>query len=224
MGIVPDKLADKIAFFEQHNTPWSTNAVAIGTTTTEVTALNTRTTAARAALSAQAAAQNAAKAATVTLHDAVLAMSNAGTDIILKIKAKAAVDGDSVYSLAQIPPPAVPGPVPAPGTPTDFKVQIQQDGSLILTWKCPNPTNATGTIYQVSRKMATATDFTIIGATGSRKFVDDSLPTNSSPITYRVIAVRSTVAGPPAQFTVTFGSGGDGVMTASVLQAPRLAA
>lgn len=224
MSTVPTKLVDKIQFYEQKNTPWAAHAVAIGTTTTEVTALNTKTVAARAALSAQAAAQSAAKAATVTLHAAVDAMDSAGMDIILKIKAKAAIDGDSVYALAEIPPPAVPGPVAAPGTPTDFKVQIQQDGSLILTWKCENPTNAVGTIYQVSRRIGATGDFVILGATGSRKFIDDSLPINSAPITYRIMAVRSTVAGSPAQFTVSFGTGGDGVMMASVIQAPRMAA
>lgn len=225
MGIVPEKQVEKIQFFEDHNSPWAANAVAIGTTTTEVTALATKTAAARAALSARAAAQNAAKAATVTLADAVDAMAQAGQDIILKIKAKAATTGNSVYALAEIPPPALPGPVPAPGTPTNFKVEIREDGSLILAWKCPNPTNATGTIYQIARKVGASGEFVILGATGSRSFIDNTLPSNSSPITYRIIATRSTVAGPPGQFTVSFGVGGEsGVMVASVVSAPKLAA
>lgn len=223
MSTVPSKLVEKIEFYENHNAPWTANATAIGTTTTEVGALLTKTTAARTAYNAQQTAQNAAKAATVTLHTAVDAMDTAGTDIIQKVKAKAATDGNSVYALAELPPPAVPGPVPAPGTPSNFVVTIQEDGSLILTWKCPNPAGGTGTIYQVARQIGGAGDFVILGATGSRKFIDDTLPSNSAPITYRVTAVRSTVAGAPAQFTVSFGTSG-GTMTASIVNAPRMAA
>lgn len=224
MSTVPSKLVEKIEFYENHNAPWTANAVAIGTTTGEVGALLTKTTAARASFNAQQAAQNAAKAATVTLHTAVDTMNTAGVDILAKIKAKAATDGASVYSLAQIPPPAIPGPIPAPGTPSNFVVTIQEDGSLILNWKCPNPTNAAGTIYQVSRQIGADGDFVIIGASGSRKFIDDTLPSNSAPITYRIVAVRSTVEGPPAQFTVSFGTSGSGAAMASVITAPRMAA
>ena len=229
MSVIPKELVPKIEFFENHNTPWSSNAVAIGTTAGEVTALATKTTAARAAFNAQQAAQEAAKAATLDLKNKVTAMVDAGSDIIKKVKAKAATDGDNVYVLAQIPAPATPAPIGPPGTPSDFKVALNGDGSLTLAWKCANPVNATGTIYQVSRRIGSGGDFAIIGATGLRSFVDATLPlgAGSGTVSYRILAVRSTVTGMPATFIVTFGVGGSGQMMASVVSAlgePRLAA
>src|SRR5689334_3796315 len=162
MSVVPSETVAKIQFFEDHNTPWSTNAVAIGTTTTEVTALATKTAAARAAYDAQQAAQNAAKDATLNLRLAVEAMALAGANIIKKVRAKAGTDGAGVYALASLPAPATPSPVPAPGTPTDFTATLNPDGSLKLRWKCVNPAGGKGTIYQVSRRTGSTGAFTAI--------------------------------------------------------------
>ena len=54
----------------------------------------------------------------------------------------------------------------------------------------------------------------------------------TTPVTYQVQALRSTTSGAPAEFTVKFGVGGSGQMTASVMGAgnagaavaPKLAA
>src|SRR2546425_3413374 len=100
MSVMPSDKLGKISFCENHTAPWATNAVAIGTTTTAVTDLTTKTTAARAAFNAQQVAQDTAKAATLTLQMAVQAMATAGASIITQIRAKASVTGDSVYSLA----------------------------------------------------------------------------------------------------------------------------
>ncbi len=60
-------------------------------------------------------------------------------------------DDPEVYSFAQIPPPAVPGAVPPPGTPFDFRTALLQNGAVELKWKCQNPAGASGTIYEVTR-------------------------------------------------------------------------
>jgi hypothetical protein len=225
MSVVPADIVGKIQFYEDHNAPWTTNAVAIGTTSTEVTALGTKTTAARAALLAQQTAQNAAKAATLTLHLAVDAMTNAGSDIIKKVRAKAATDGNGVYALASIPAPALPSPVPAPGTPSDFVATLNPDGSVKLTWKCANPAGATGTIYQLSRKTGATGTFAAVGVSGTRSFIDATVPAAVASVTYQIIAVRSTAVGVAAQFIVNFGVSGAGEMVASVVQSqPKLAA
>lgn len=224
MATVPSDTAGKISFYENHTTPWSTNATAIGTTTTAVTDLTTKTTAARAAFNAQFSAQEAAKAATLALHAAVTAMATAGSDIIQSIKTKAATAGDGVYVLAQIPAPATPTPVGPPGTPESFKVELNPDGSLKLTWKCANPAGSSGTTYQVFRKASGESSFTFIGASGTRSFNDTTVPAGSAPITYQIVALRSTASGTAAQFIVNFGVGGSGEMMASVTAAPRMAA
>jgi hypothetical protein len=227
--ILPQGAVDRVAWFEAHTADWQTNAVAIGTTTTAVTALTTRVTAARAAFDAQQLAFEQAKAATQNFKDAVAAMTVAGAEIIKQVKAKAASGGNAVYTLALLPVPATPAPVPPPGTPTDFSATLNPDGSLKLRWKCANPANASGTIYQVSRKVGSggAGSFSIIGGCGTRTFDDPTVPAGVASVTYQVQAVRSTAAGVAAQFVVNFGVGGSGEAFASVVGAagtPKLAA
>jgi hypothetical protein len=121
MSVLPDGKLAKIEFCEQHLSTFSANAVAIGTTAAAVTDLTTKTTAARDAFNAQKEAQDAAKSATNTYRLAVEAMTTAVADIIKQVKTKAAIAGDSVYSLANIPVPATPGPIGELGKPTDFQ-------------------------------------------------------------------------------------------------------
>jgi hypothetical protein len=107
--------------------------------------------------------------------------------------------------------------------PTDFTATLDPTGVLNLAWKCANPPGASGTIYQVSRQVGAAGTMQIIGAAGDKKFIDATLPIGSTQVTYRIMALRSTVAGTPNEFTVKFGVTG-GEMTASVVAAPKLAA
>jgi hypothetical protein len=221
--ILPGTRIGKVEYFESHNGIWTTNAVAIGTSAPEMTALAAKTVAARAAFVNQQEARTAAKTATNAFHAAVRDLADAGTDVIMKIKAKAAVDGETVYDLAGITPPAPPSPKPAPGQPYLFAATLDADGALHLAWKCVNPPGSVGTIYQVARKVGATGEMQIIGATGQRKFVDPAVPAGSAQITYRVQALRSTVAGLPGTFTVLLGVAG-GAMTAQVVGAPKLAA
>lgn len=113
---------------------------------------------------------------------------------------------------------ATPEPVPQPGTPTSFKVTLNADGSLDLGWKCKNPPGSRGTIYQVWRKIG-AGEFTYVGGTGARKFVDSTVPAGTAGVTYQLQAVRSTAVGDWAQFNVNFGMTAGGTMTAAVAEA-----
>jgi len=220
MSIVPDNRVGKIEFYEAHNPVWTANAVAVGLLPASVTALVTATTNARKAYNDHLAAQAAAKAATNAFYDKVRLMHaapGAGADMIQTIKTFAqTTNNPNVYVLAQIPPPAAGGTTPPPGTPFDFTVGLLQDGSLELKWKCSNPSGTVGTIYEVKRSIGGGA-LTFVGATGVKTFTDDSLPSNASPCTYQVTAVRSTARGNPAQFTVNFGMGGGGLTIASVI-------
>ncbi|MCC6660920.1 MAG: hypothetical protein IT437_08545 [Phycisphaerales bacterium] len=69
------------------------------------------------------------------------------------------------------------------------------------------PTGSVGTIYEVQRKIGNA-GFQFIGGIGVKTFLDETLPTGSAPVTYKITAVRSTARGNSAQFTVNFGVGG----------------
>ena len=222
MSVLPSTKVGRIEFCEQRLSPWSSQAVNIGTTAAAVTDLQTKTTAARAKFLAREAAYNAAKAATIDFDLAVRAMTDAAADILKQVRAKAATAGNSVYALAEIPAPATPSPKPPPGTPTDFVVTLGADGALHLKWKCANPPGATGTIYQVWRRIGSGGggEFGYLGGTGTKSIVDATVPAGSAGVTYQIQAVRSTVTGPWAQFNVNFGVGSGGTMTASVVQVP----
>jgi len=215
MAVVPTDRLDKIEFYEAHVTPWTTNAAAIGLTAAQMTAFSPLVTAARAAYNAAEAARQASKAATQNFYDKVRAMHagpGAGADLIQLIKATAQTKNDpNVYVLAQIPAPAAPSVTPPPGTPFDFTVGLLQNGAVELKWKCNNPSGTQGTIYEVRRRIGNGA-WTFAGATGTRSFTDETLPSGSSPATYQVTAVRSTSRGNPSQFTVSFGSGGPGAI------------
>ena len=216
MSLVPRKAIEAVQFYENHLAPWTTNATAIGTTSAAMTDLTTKATAARDAYDAQQAAQDAARTATMTFQNAVTALRVAGSAIIMNIRSKAETTGNSVYELAQIPAPALPSPIGPLGTPNAFKVTLSQTGALELSWKCTNPQGATGTVYQLYRRIGATGEFTYIGGVGDKKFTDDTVPAGSAQVQYQMQAVRSTSVGPWALFIVNFGVSGGGTMTASV--------
>ena len=115
----------------------------------------------------------------------------------------------------------IPSPMPPPGTPYQLKVELLPNGSLKLKWKCNNPAGSTGTLYHVYRKVGTAPgEFTFIGGSGARTFVDGTVPSGVPTIVYQVQAARTTAVGDAAEFVVNFGVGASGSMTASVDESP----
>jgi hypothetical protein len=154
-------------------------------------------------------------------------MTTGAGDIIKQVKAKAASagsGGNAIYGLALLPVPATPSPVPPPGTPTNFKISLSQGGALTLAWKCANPAGGGGTFYQIARRIGASGAFVPQTGVGSRTFTDPTIPAGTASVTYQITAVRTTVAGPTAEFTVNFGTGASGEMTASLMSAPKLAA
>jgi hypothetical protein len=220
MGVLPDGKVAKIEFGEAHVSPWQSNAVAIGTTAAAVTAWSAKVAAARDKYQAQQEAQNAAKAATNDFNMAMRAMVDATSAIIKQIKTQAALTGDGVYSLAEIPAPATPAPRPAPGLPSNFAAALEGNGALTLKWKCPNPPRSGGTIYHVFRKAEGEADYTYIGGAGNKYFTDTTVPSGAAQLMYMIQGVRSTAVGPYGTFVVTIGTTPAGTMAAAVSEAP----
>jgi hypothetical protein len=221
MRVVPRNLVPQIEFCERHLAGWLAHAEEIGTSSETVAALAELAANARAAYLTQQTKQLAARAATVNCDLAIGEMEKATRAIILQVRAKASADGDGVYSLASISSPAAPSPVGPPGTPSQFAAKLNGDGSLLLSWKCKNPPNAKGTMYEISRRIGTG-KFEPMGVVGKKKFVDNTLPKGSAKVTYQIRAVRSTRTGDAAQFNVAFG--GTGVRKSVALQVSRRAA
>jgi len=222
-AVLPRTVVAQIQWAENHVTPFTTNAVAIGITSAIATDFQTKTEAARAALQARDAAAEALQNRNNDLRLAMIALTDAASAIVNTVHAKADMTGDAVYSLASIPVPATPAPRPAPGAATDIKVELQADGSIKATWKCDNQ-GSSGVQYQVWRRIGDVGDFTFICNAGLREFTDDTIPAGSAQITYQIRGTRTTGAGPWAQFNVNFGTTSAGAMTASVAATPKIAA
>ena len=223
MSVVPKKMVERIDFYENHVAPWTTNATAIGTTTAIVTDLQTKAQAARDALTAKQQAYQTAKTATETLKNAVNAMSDAGAGILAQIRGMAKNSGNpNVYTLAEIPGPATPAPIAPPGQPTDFKVSLDGNGNVIITFKADNPAGAQGPIYRVYRTIEGQPQ-TYLGDIGGRKFIDTTLPAGATLVTYAIQGVRSTAVGPWGNFVVKFGTNAGGEAVAAIMS-PKLAA
>jgi hypothetical protein len=217
MGTVPKKNPEKIAWYQTREEDWTTHAVEIGISTTEMTTMSGLISDAADALAAQLAAKAAQKNATVALNEASQKMGDFGADLLKKIRAKAGqVGGDSVYILASVPPPATPGPIGPLGKPSDFNVALTEEGYLDTSWKNTNPAGASGAVYQIWRRTTPTGDFEYLGGVGGKKFTDQTIPAGSSQVTYKIQAVRSTSIGPAATFNVTFGVSGGSATIASV--------
>lgn len=229
MGTVPTNPKLRMEWYESHVAQIALNAVAVGTTTTATTDLSTKTLAARTKYNAKLEAENAAKVATSEWHSAIEAMATAGSAIIDQIRAKArTVGGNSIYELAGIPAPATPTPVPPPGQPTDLKVALDATGALTLKWKCVNPPGASGTTYNVFRRIGAVGEFSFLGGSGVREITDASVPAGAALVMYKIQGVRSTSVGPWNTFNVFFGvdTGGAAMVTsvAVAAAAPKMAA
>jgi len=205
-NVMPKPVPARIQWCENHVAPFTTNATALGINATIATDFETKTEAARAALTARDLAEDAARNANNDLRLAMIAVSDAGAGIIKAVRGRAETVGDSVYSLGSIPVPATPAPRPAPGAATDFKVKLQADGSIDVTFKCDN-SGSSGVQYQVWRRIGDVGDFTFLCGTGLKQFTDAAIPAGSSQVTYQIRATRPTGAGPWSQYNVNFGAG-----------------
>ena len=226
MSIIPKTVIGQVEFCEQHANLWVINYAAIGLTNGQSEAFKTLAENARIAYEAAQSAKLTYRAA-VTNQNAAIAAAVGGvggaSDMIRFIKAFAENSGDAntVYAKAQIPPPAIPAPIPAPGKPENFNVALQPDGSVTLSWDSTNSAASGGAFFSVSRKLPGQSAFTVIGGapgstTESRRmsFTDSSIPTSAAQTgaQYIVQGRRGTLMGQMSDaITVQFGVDGDGL-------------
>lgn len=223
MSVLPPTVIGQIEFCEAHWPVWNAAPIAIGLTAPQVVALKTATEAARASFNAAQVAREASRAATVTQNSNASLMRSNAADLIRQIKAFAELQSNpnTVYAAAQIPPPAAPVPMPAPGKPTDFAVALNSDGSVALSWASTESAASTGAFFTVSRKLPGQSSFTGIGGapgttTESRRstFTDATVPASaaSAGAQYIVQGFRGTRMGEASDAVIVqFGIDGPGM-------------
>ena len=75
-----------------------------------------------------------------------------------------------------------------------------------------------GGFFLVERRIGASNVWSSIGGSGTRDFVDNSLPLGTSSVTYRVHGVRGNVHGPMStNLTVQFGVGSGPTITGGTL-------
>ncbi len=205
---------------QEHADTFVDNAAAIGVNPADAEAFSSLTDGTAAAETTQGQAQQAAKVATQQVNQSYDQLRTAAGDIVRSIRAYAELQADpnAVYNTAQIAPPAPPTPAPPPAQPTDLTVALEpQTGELMLMWKATNPTGTQGTSYIIRRKLPGESEFSFVGVSGKKKFVDSTLYAGPDTVQYTVQGQRSDLAGPVSQvFLVSFGRLPDGGMTAYV--------
>lgn len=205
-------------------TPWTENAATLKLDPAAVAEFGTLTSDAQAARQALVAAKQAYQNALGNSRAAISAMrTSAGAQVsIIRATAKSAADPQAIYSLGSIPGPAEPQPAPAPGTPTTFKVELLQGGSIRLRFLCPNPPRTGPVTYRVERQVAPAgaigqAPFEFFVNAKERSFTDETIPLGTAQVVYRVTAQTTTNDGDPAVFGVQFGAGNQ----ATVFELPQ---
>jgi len=199
-----------LTWCQQHTEVFTEQAAGIGLSTAEAELFSTTVSAATGALSAHANAMQLAKVSTVECNDQFAALRAVTGNTVRSIKAFAETQTkpSEIYNLAQIPPPSPPTPMPPPGQPTNLRVTIQPgNGRLTLTWKCENPSGSSNTTYLVRRKLPTDADFYVIGASGTKEYVDTTFMAGPDSVIYTIQAQRGTSEGPESDyFIINFGS------------------
>lgn len=209
MATIPTRKAEQLAFFESHWPVWTNSPASLGLSAPAVAAFKTLTQTARASFDAAETARNAAKSATLTQDSDLDEAFNSCSDLIRIIRAYAEsqANPNTVYAAADIPAPATPQPTLPPGTCKTYSATILDGGSLQINWKCTNPPGTSGVVYEVRRRIAMG-EYVFIGAVGTKKFIDNTLPAGSSTVTYQVTGTRGNQRGVSSSFNVTFGVGG----------------
>jgi hypothetical protein len=236
MSVLPRTALEQIEFCETHVPVWAAAAGAIGLTAAQVATLNELTGDARGAYDDALAAREASKGATTKMRTNVSGMRTQAATLVRAIKnfAEAQADPGAIYAAAQIPPPAEPAPLPAPGKPTNITVTLQPSGAITLAWDAENAAASTGAFFNVLRKLPGESAFVGIGgAPGSTSlsrrmgFTDGSVPTAAaaSGVRYIVQGQRGTLLGLPSDaIVVQFGTDTPGGLSVTGAQGMKIAA
>lgn len=191
MGVLPSSRAERLAYFEARVALWIANATSIGISAAQATAVKNAAIANRADLSAADIARAASKAATQSFYVSNDTLVSLGRDIVKTVKAYAeTTNNPDVYALANIDPPSPPTPVPTPDVPTELTGTLSPFGVATLTWEATKSGASSGIFFVVARKRQSEADFTVLGATAEKSFIDPHPQAAEGPVYYQARAVR----------------------------------
>lgn len=218
MSTIPRTNDAALDWCDEHATLWSADPAAVGLDATEVANMAALVQQAQDRKAAFDVARTAWLGASEAYSSGIESMLDDASVLLAKVRAfaRGSAEPATVYQAAGIPAPADRSPRPAPGTPTDFKVELLQDGAITLSFKCPNPPRTGSTIYRVERRLESGQGepFVFVVNAKERSFTDSGIPEGTGVATYRITAETATKNGAPALFAVRFGAGNQATIIA----------
>ncbi|MCH8270680.1 MAG: hypothetical protein IH985_05665 [Planctomycetes bacterium] len=205
---MPGDNHDALEWLEGRITGWVADPAAIGLTSAVVSDLAADIIDTRTSFTSVEQIRQGSKAATTAFHLNGDDMRTNASNAIATIKSFAvnSADPPAVYTAAGITPPDPQSPVAPPEQPTGLKATLNGDGSVTISWEARGPV---GTVYNVSRKLATETVFTFIGqgAAQDKQFIDATVPAGTITAAYIIQGVRGGNLGLMSNaMTVFFGT------------------
>lgn len=219
MSTIPRTNDAALTWCDEHATLWTADPASIGLDPTEVANLTALVGQAQDRKDDFVAARTAWLGSSEAYGSGIESMVDNAAVLLAKVRAfaKGSAEPALVYQAAGIPAPADRAPRPAPGTPTDFRVELLQDGAITLGFKCPNPPRTGATIYRVERRLGAGQGepFLFVVNAKERRFTDSGIPEGTGVATYRITAETATKNGAPALFAVRFGAGNQATIVAA---------
>ncbi|MEO1716609.1 MAG: hypothetical protein AAFR76_05810 [Planctomycetota bacterium] len=206
MGVIPNGKAERISFFEIRLNDWAANAAAIGLDTSEATQIAGLTAQARAAFNAAQEARANALSATQTQDDAIDAMVAYGADLVKTIKAFAETNEDpGVYTTANIPQPRPRTPLgPAP-QPQNVTLNLTTTGAISVAWQAETAGRMAFVIERQTMPVGGSFgDWSIIGTTTTKNFIDETVPAGLERAVYRITAERPGGRSEPSESATAY--------------------
>ena len=205
---MPSTNHDALEWLEGRITGWVANPAAIGLTSAVVSDLAADIADTRTSFTSVEEVRGDSKAATSAFHLNGDEMRTNASNAITSIKSFAVNNADpqAVYTAAGITPPDARTPVGPPEQPSGLKATLNGDGSVTVSWDARGPV---GTVYNVSRKLATEAVFTFIGqgAAQDKQLIDSAVPAGTITAAYIVQGVRGGNLGLMSNaMTVFFGT------------------
>lgn len=222
--IIPSNNNDFREWINTRSAAWTENSAAVGITTLQATQMATQATAMDDVWGELEKAKNAYEVARNNWNATKEATYDLGNENVRRIKTFAAnsTDPANVYTLSLIPAPKSPVSNVPPGACTNVVAALDTvTGKLTLRWKCNNPKTATGTVYNIQRRVGTSGTWSLMGVISNKKFIDNAPPT-AAVVQYQITAQRGLLLGQPSgPVSVLFGVGSSGE---TVITAVKMAA
>gem|GEM_PF-755751 len=196
-----------LAWMEQHADLWGVAPTTLGLSTQVVANFKGLVGESRTAFDSANAIRLASKQATVAQNEAFRDMKREASDLVSTIKSFIEQSGNTkLWADAGLEPPAPRGETPPPNAPYQLSGTLDSEGNLIVKWKATQPQGVSNVIYSIRRAFNNTGTYALIDTVGGKKFIDTTVPTGTTSVSYTITAKHGTNMSEPSEsLTLRFG-------------------